>query len=97
MKLPQLRQPPLAKPGEVNYDLFDRFTFAHLCVGIAYGVLHLPFGWVALLAIGWEVIENPLKAYLPFAFPNATADTWRNSVGDSAAVLVGWILLRFFC
>jgi hypothetical protein len=85
-----MRWPPPAKPGEVNYDFFDRFTFVHFGIGVAYGALHFPLAWVVALAVAWELVENPLKAYLPFVFPHASADTWKNSSGDTAAVLSGW-------
>lgn len=91
-----LRRPPPAKPGEINYPFADRFTFVHFGIGLAYGVLGLSLGWVLALAIGWEAVENLLKAWLPQMFPHATADTWRNSLGDTLAVMGGWALLAAF-
>jgi hypothetical protein len=93
MKWPELRRPPPAKPGEVNYGFVDRFTFVHFGIGVLYGYLTLGFGWVALLAVGWEVVEDQLKLRVPRVFPHATADTWKNSLGDVLAVLSGWVLL----
>lgn len=88
--MPRLRRPPPAQPGEVNYDFFDRFTFVHFGIGVAYGVLDLPVAAVAFLAVAWEIVEDILKAYAPILFPHATADTWKNSVGDIAAVCLGF-------
>lgn len=45
------------------------------------------------LAIGWELVENTLKANLPFVFPNGTADTIQNALGDCLAVCLGWIFI----
>ena len=87
-----LRWPPAAKPGEINYSFFDRFTFVHFGVGVIYALLHLSFGLSVALAMTWEAVENPLKAYVPKIFPHATADTWQNSLGDCLAVALGWIL-----
>lgn len=82
--------PPAAQRGQLNYEFFDRFTWIHLGIGGVYGFIGLP-GWAALvLAIGWEVIESPLKYHVPLLFPGATADTWMNIVGDIAAVVLGW-------
>lgn len=86
-----LRQPPPAKPGEVNYDFVDRFTFVHFAIGVVYGWLGLSAIWTGVLAVGWELIENPLKAYAPVVFPHASRDRLRNSIGDTLAVMSGWI------
>ena len=85
-----MRWPPLAKPGEVNHDCVDRFTFVHATIGVVYGLVGLGFTSACVLAIGWELIENPLKAYVPRVFPNATRDTLRNALCDTLAVLGGW-------
>ncbi len=87
--LPKL---PLAKKDKINYSLIDRFTFVHFMIGFCYELLGFGFGLVVLLAIAWEFLENPLKAHLPFIFPNGTADTLQNSVGDTLAVILGWTI-----
>ena len=85
----------VAKKGEINYAFIDRFTFVHFIIGLGYGWLGFSFWLVVLLAVAWELIENPLKAYLPFIFPHATADTFKNSAGDTLAVLFGWGVYHF--
>lgn len=85
-------KPPPAKKGEINYPFVDRFTFVHFMIGFGYGSLGLGFGLVVLLALVWEFLENPLKAHFSFIFPNGTADTLQNSIGDSLAVIFGWII-----
>jgi hypothetical protein len=87
--------PPRARSGEVNYDFFDIFTWAHFLIGIFYGVIHLSFLFSLMLAVAWELIENPLKSLVPRVFPHATADTLKNSVGDVIAVLSGWGIITY--
>ena len=91
-----MRQPRPALPGEINYHWIDRFTLVHLAIGVLYGWLGLEWWWMAALAVGWELLENPMKAYLPWIFPHASKDTWRNSVGDCLAVASGWALTHSF-
>lgn len=81
---------PKSRPGEINYNFFDIYTIAHFLIGIIYGSIQLSFFIAIVLAIAWELIENPLKTYFPILFPHATADTWKNSLGDIMAVLMGW-------
>jgi len=85
-----LRSPPPAKPGEVNYHLVDRFTLVHASIGVVYAFCGLGFAIVLALAVLWELLENPMKAYLPWVFPHATKDTFRNALGDTVAVVAGW-------
>ena len=90
-----MKKPRPARPGEINYPFMDRFTLAHFAIGVIYGRLALSW-WLALtLAVFWELIENPLKAYCPRIFPHATADTWQNSLGDCVAVMAGWALVSY--
>jgi hypothetical protein len=79
----------------VNHDFVDRFTPIHAGIGATYGLLHLPPAAVLLLALAWELLENPLKAFMPALFPHATRDTLRNMVGDVLAVFCGWALVRW--
>jgi|GEM_PF-2357160 len=90
-----LRKPPPAQPGEVNYSLIDRFTLAHFGIGFAYCVLGFGFGITVFLAVAWEILENPLKVHLRFLFPHATADTTQNILGDTIAVLLGWVVCYY--
>ena len=85
-----LEVPAMARPGEVNYSLVDRFTLVHFAIGTVYGSIGFSFPVVAFLAILWELVENPLKINLPFIFPHPTADTLQNAIGDVCAVILGW-------
>jgi hypothetical protein len=89
-----MRRPRPAVPGEINYALLDRFTLIHFGIGVGYGFLGLSFFLVVLMAIAWELVENPLKAYVPFLFPHATSDSLRNSVGDTLAVISGFLVFQ---
>jgi hypothetical protein len=91
-----LSKPSPPKKGEVNYPFIDRFTFVHFLIGVGYGWLGFGFGLTLLLALAWELLENPLKYHLPFIFPHGTADTLKNSVGDSLAVILGWGSALYF-
>jgi len=90
-----LRWPPLAKPGEVNHDCVDRFTLVHASIGVVYGLGGLGLTSVCVLAVGWELVENPLKAWCPRVFPSATRDTLRNAVCDTLAVFAGWSAVQY--
>ncbi len=71
----------------------DRFTIVHFGIGVFYALIGLPFVAALLLALIWEVLENPLKVHASFLFPHATADTVKNSLGDTLAVCAGWFLI----
>lgn len=90
-----LRAPQrMARPGQINGDAFDRFTFVHFGVGVALGMVGAPW-WVALpMAIGWELVENRLKDKFPELFPHATHDTLTNAVMDALAMTTGWAAAR---
>ncbi|MEZ4846746.1 MAG: hypothetical protein R2877_07390 [Bdellovibrionota bacterium] len=62
-------KPVAAKPGEINYVIFDRFTLVHFLIGCVYAYCRLKFWAVLALAIIWELVENPLKAAFPSLFP----------------------------
>lgn len=79
-----------SKPGEVNYDFFDRYTVAHFATGIGLGVMRLNWWQAALFAIGWEIIESPLKRAVPRAFPYSSEDTLANAAGDVLGMMAGW-------
>ncbi len=84
-------KPRPAGPGEINYAWIDPFTFLHFGIGMLYGFLGagpwLSFG----LAVLWEIVENPLKVYCRFLFPEPTADSLRNQIGDVLALMLGWV------
>ncbi len=74
--------------------VLDRYTWGHAAVGVLYGLGELPWPAVAALAVGWEVIENPLKDALPQIFPDAHHDRYANAAADAAAVMLAYALTR---
>jgi hypothetical protein len=85
---------PTAAPGTINGDAVDRFTLAHAAVGGFYGLTGLGWGPVVVLAIGWELLERPLKDAVPQMFPHASQDSATNALIDAAAVIGGWWVVR---
>ncbi len=83
-----------AQPGQINGDVFDRFTFAHASVGASAAAMGFGLMPTVLLALFWELIERPLKDKFPQAFPNASQDTAPNAIGDVLGVLAGWSAVR---
>lgn len=81
-----------ARKGEVNYHMFDRYTVAHFATGIGLGVMRLNWWQAAIFAIGWELIETPLKRAIPRAFPYSSEDTLANATGDALGMMAGWAI-----
>lgn len=81
---------PTAVAGEINGEAFDRYTLLHFGVGLVFGLAGAPAFASSLVAIGWELIERPLKDAFPVAFPVSTQDTAVNSLVDSGAMMLGW-------
>lgn len=80
--------------GAENQTAIDRFTAGHAAVGLLLRLGRLPW-WAALaIAVGWEVIETPIKNAMPRAFPFPTADSFANAATDVVAVMTGYGLGR---
>jgi len=79
-----------ARPGEINYPPFDRYSPLHGLVGVAGGLIGLGF-WPTLgIAVCWEIVEHIFKNLVPSVFAYPTQDTLANSVGDVLSALYGW-------
>jgi hypothetical protein len=63
-------------------------------VGVLLGLGRVSFWPTALVAVGWEIIERPLKNAYPNAFPSSTQDTVGNAVADAVAIMLGWWLFK---
>lgn len=85
-----------ARPGEINGDPLDRYTIGHFAAGVLLGLGRVPLGWTIVLAIGWELVERPLKDAYPGLFPHASQDTFANAALDATAVVAGWGTMRAF-
>lgn len=81
---------PKASPGQINYPPFDQFTAAHFVVGMALNALGLSRTQAAVVSVGWELVERPLKRELPSIFPHSTQDTLPNMIGDAIAMYLGY-------
>lgn len=59
-------------------------------IGFLLGIGRVPW-WAALgLAVGWELVENPLKRAAPQLFPVGIPDTIENASLDVAAWMAGY-------
>lgn len=85
---------PTAAPGQINAELVDRFTLVHAGVGVLLGYVGLSGGVAAAVAVGWELLERPLKDSYPQLFPNPSQDSLPNMIGDSVAMMLGWMAGR---
>ena len=83
-----------ARPGEVNYHMFDRYTAAHAATGIGLGVARLKWWQALIFAVGWEIIETPLKRAIPQIFPYDSEDTFLNAAGDVVGMMTGYGVWR---
>jgi hypothetical protein len=81
-----------ALPGHINHAVVDRYTAAHLAVGVLMGAARVPWWGATGAAVGWEIAERPLKRKFPKIFPHATQDTPANMIGDAVAMVGGWVL-----
>ena len=75
-----------------NRELFDRFTLFHFATGAFMAMRGYEPETAIAVAVGFEVLERPLKSTFPDAFPNPEQDTLINSTGDVLATAVGWLL-----
>ena len=85
-----------ALPGEINYEPIDRFTAAHAAVGFVMGAARVPMPLVITAAVGWEIIERPLKRAHSSLFPSQTQDSFQNATVDALAMILGrylWSLM----
>lgn len=78
----------------INQRPVDRFTLAHLVGGFIAGELGAPPAVAVAVAVGWELLERPLKRAAPGAFPNPSQDSLSNAAVDAAAFLGGYLLSR---
>lgn len=85
-----------ARRNEINGAPVDRFTIGHAAVGVIMGLKGMPFWAAATVAIGWELIENPLKDRFPDMFPVPTHDTFENAAFDAMAMMAGWGAMQAF-
>lgn len=76
--------------GEINIQTVDRFTIGHAAFGMMLGLVRTPWYFMIPIAVGWELLERPLKQNIPGLFPHAVQDTVPNAAFDALAMLAGW-------
>lgn len=79
-------------PGPL--PLADRFTLGHGMVGACLGLAGVPWWFALAVAVGWDVIENPLKRALPRVFPDQRPDTLPHVAVDISAWMLGYGLMK---
>lgn len=91
-----------------SQHLFDPYTFAHFVKGLAFFWLlavtlkHVPVRWRLFIAVvieaAWELIENSPPVIERFRAVTIslgyTGDTVINSMGDIAAMMLGFVVAR---
>jgi hypothetical protein len=82
----------IAGPPEV--PTVDRYTIGHGMIGFLFGLASVPWWLTLTVAVGWEIIENPLKRAVPRIFPVGLPDTLANASVDVAAWMAGYGLAR---
>ena len=73
-------------------DLADVYTLGHAAAGAIYARAGWPWETALVMALAWEIVENPLKDAYPHLFPDACHDRIENAVVDVVATLAGWYL-----
>lgn len=74
--------------------VFDRWTLGHAAAGVVYAWMGLKWPTALVAAVGWELLENPLKRNLPTVFPDSCQDSAPNAVGDILAVVAAYGVTR---
>ena len=77
-----------------NQEAFDRFTLGHFGMGMALGAARATWPGILIMAIGWEIIERPMKENIPALFPQATQDSLLNATVDAISMIAGWYVTR---
>lgn len=80
--------------GATTVEPADRFTIGHGMIGFLTGLASMPWYYTLGIAVGWELIENPLKRAAPQIFPVGKPDTLANATLDVAAWMLGWTMTK---
>lgn len=80
----------VAAPGTINGDMFDRFSLLHGGFGYLCGKMGVGLTGTAIVAIGWEFVEQDLKERYPHMFPHPSQDSPINAIGDVIVAMIGW-------
>ena len=75
---------------QINKVPVDRFTMAHMGVGMILGALQIRERYAIGIAVGWELLEIPLKKKIPAMFPHSSQDIPANAVIDAFSMYAGY-------
>ena len=78
----------------INHKPVDRFTLVHALSGVVAAKLGLQPSTVIVIAIGWELLERPLKRKYPTFFPHPSQDSFINATLDAGAMVGAYYLAR---
>ena len=75
-------------------SVVDRFTLVHAGFGALLSIMGASRNQALAVAIGWELLERPLKRSMPQIFPDSTQDTIPNMIGDAIAMELGYLAME---
>jgi hypothetical protein len=75
-----------------NVAHVDVFTLGHAALGFGAARLGVSLAAAAVLAIGFELMEDRLKTQFPVIFPRASPDSKPNALTDVLAVVAGHVI-----
>ncbi len=78
----------------INKQPVDRFTLVHALSGVIAGRLGVSPPVLIAIAVGWELVERPLKESYPAFFPNPSQDSFVNATCDAGAMVLAYYLTR---
>ncbi len=86
------RELQLAGRGDTGYTAFDAFSLYHAAFGLGFGAVGMRGTTALAVSLVWEGIEPGLKYMLPGPFPSNKVDQPINKLGDTCALMTGWLI-----
>ena len=80
----------------INQDPLDRFTLVHALSGVLAAKAGATLPQVVFLAVGWELLERPLKIKYGRYFPHPSQDSLVNATLDASAMVIAYLIARKF-
>lgn len=92
----RVRRNPAAVPARSgpNKEAVDVWTLGHIAFGALLGFVGVPWWVAAAFAVGWEILERPMKATTPQMFPVPSQDSFANAAFDAVGMFGGWAAAR---
>ena len=90
-KLAQAPRDILGRPVPGGNQLFfDRFSLAHVAVGVTAELAAIPAPYAIGAATAFEFVENDIKKVYGRFWPADQPDAWQNSAGDILSFAIGY-------